>query len=231
MAPMQDAEESQIVPIFPLPSAVLFPDTILPLHIFEERYLAMVREAAAGENRIAITLLHPGFEEEYEGQPPFHRIGTIGRIEQLEELPNGRFNLHLVGEERVQFDEIPSPTPYRLVRTEPLEETIPEQLQRDEERLRRAKVDLLASHAFLLHQIAGDESGASLAANDQLPFRAAINGTCANLPVEAPVRQALLEIDDLVERQEQAQQLINEVLAKVVALKDGDSGTDESRLN
>jgi Lon protease-like protein len=231
---MKEVEERLIVPVFPLPSAVLFPDTILPLHIFEDRYRAMVRDAAAGDKRIAISLLHPGFEEEYEGQPPFHRIGTIGRIEQLEELPNGRYNLHLVGEQRVQFEEIPSPTPYRLVRTERLPETLADAQDaetRSDERLRRAKVDLLASHAFLLHQIAGDESGASLAANDQLPFRAAVNGTCANLPVEAPVRQALLEIDDLFERQKQAQLLINEVLAKVVALKEGDASTDESRLN
>jgi Lon protease-like protein len=231
---MHEVEEKLIVPIFPLPSAVLFPDTILPLHIFEDRYLAMVRDAAAGDKRIAISLLHPGFEEEYEGQPPFHHIGTIGRIEQLEELPNGRYNLHLVGEQRVEFDEIPSPTPYRLVRTQPLTENVVDHEDggaESDERLRRAKVDLLASHAFLLHQIAGDEPGASLAANDQLPFRAAVNGTCANLPVEAPVRQALLEINDLFERQEQAQLLINEVLAKVVALKESDASTDESRLN
>lgn len=217
----------EIVPVFPLPNAVLFPDTILPLHIFEPRYRAMIRDAIAGEKRIAIALLHPGFEEEYEGEPPFHSIGTVGRIEQLEELEDGRFNLQLVGEQRVALEEVPTPTPYRLVR---LQQMIEPAVDDDENAaLARAKVDLLASHAFLLHEIAGADSGASLAADDRLPFPAAVNGTCANLPVESTVRQELLEIDDLVERLQRAQQLINEVMEQVVALKA--EPKDESRMN
>ena len=91
-----------IVPLFPLPGAVLFPDTVLPLHIFEPRYRRMVEDVRAGDGRIAIALLRQGWEEGYEGRPAIHDVGTVGRIRDLEPLPDGRFNLALVGLQRVE---------------------------------------------------------------------------------------------------------------------------------
>ena len=106
----------ELAPVFPLSNAVLFPDTVLPLHIFEPRYRQMIRDVSGGEGHLAIALLEPGYEEDYEGSPAFHRVGTLGRIEDLESLPDGRFNLHLVGLRRVELEEIPSPTRYRVAR-------------------------------------------------------------------------------------------------------------------
>ena len=217
----------ELAPIFPLSNAVLFPDTVLPLHIFEPRYLQMVRDVSGGEGHMAIALLEPGYEEDYEGSPAFHRLGTLGRVENLEELPNGRFNLHLVGIRRVEFEEIPSPTIYRVARLIPRDET---EVDDDDPQIVRAKLDLLASHAFLGQQVSG-ETGPSLAANDRLSFRAAVNGACANMPIEAQARQSLLEIDDLRERQRRAQQMVNEVLEKVLTLKTPNPTMDDSQLN
>lgn len=217
----------ELAPVFPLSNAVLFPDTVLPLHIFEPRYLQMVRDVSDGEGHMAIGLLEPGYEEDYEGSPAFHRIGTLGRIENLDELPNGRFNLHLVGLRRVEFEEIPSPTAYRVARLIARDET---SVDDEDPEIVRAKLDLLASHAFLVQQVSGD-TGPSLAANDRLSFRAAVNGACANMPIEALARQSLLEIDDLRERQRSAQQMVNDVLEKVMALKTPDDTVDDSQLN
>ena len=217
----------QLAPVFPLPNAVLFPDTVLPLHIFEPRYLQMVRDVSGGEGHIAIALLESGFEEDYEGSPVFHRVGTVGRIENLEELPNGRLNLHLVGLRRIEFEEIPSPTAYRVARLISRDET---GVDDSNPEIVRAKLDLLASHAFLMQQVSG-ETGASLAANDRLSFRAAVNGACANMPIEAQLRQSLLEIDDLRERQESVQQLVNDALEKLPASKTPHPTVDDSQLN
>ena len=186
----------------------------------------MIHDAANGDGRIAVALLEPGYEEEYEGAPAFHRVGTVGRIENLEQLPDGCYDLHLVGMRRVKFEEVPSPTPYRIARLEGRKER---EVDDSDDGIVRAKLDLLASHAFLLQQFSGG-NGASLAANDRLPFRAAVNGVCANMPVEATVRQALLEIDDLRQRQHSAQQLVNEVLDKVLTLKAGTS-LDDTQMN
>jgi Lon protease-like protein len=73
-----------LIPIFPLPTVVLFPNVFLPLHIFEPRYRAMVSDALAGDRIIGMTLLQPGFETQYEATPPRHS----GRHQPV--LPSGQ---------------------------------------------------------------------------------------------------------------------------------------------
>lgn len=87
------------IPIFPLPTTVLFPHVPLPLHIFEERYCAMMRDALAGPRVIGISLLKPGWEKNYEGSPDVYNVGCAGIITQYESLDNGCFNLILLGQQ------------------------------------------------------------------------------------------------------------------------------------
>ncbi len=109
------------IPIFPLPDVVLFPHTLLPLHIFEPRYRQMVRDSLAGDKRLAMALLKPGWEKDYYGRPPVHPIAGAGEITQHEELADGRFNILLRGTMRIAITtEVPSDKPYRLARARPL---------------------------------------------------------------------------------------------------------------
>ena len=109
------------IPIFPLPDVVLFPHTMLPLHIFEPRYRKMVQDCLAGDKRLAMGLLKPGWEKDYYGRPPIHAIAGAGEIVQHEELPNGRFNILVRGTMRVGITaEMPPDLPYRVVRAKPL---------------------------------------------------------------------------------------------------------------
>ena len=94
---MPDPTATLTVPLFPLPNVVFFPKTFLPLHIFEPRYRAMVQDASEGERLIGMVLLKEGWERDYEGTPPVHRIGCVGKIIALESLPDGRYNLMLHG--------------------------------------------------------------------------------------------------------------------------------------
>jgi len=203
------------VPVFPLPGVVFFPRTVLPLHVFEARYVAMVRDAMNGEGLIAISLLKPGWEANYEGSPAFHDIGTVGRIEDLEVLEDGRYNLRLIGMQRVRFEACIRERPYRLVRVTPLSETL---VDDDSDRINAAKLDLLASHGCLVRELAlSGEQGIVL--DDRIPFETAVNGACANLPVDPVIRQSLLEENDLLERQQQALTLLDDVLKRVLHLK------------
>lgn len=109
------------IPIFPLPDVVLFPHTLLPLHIFEPRYRRMVRECLAGDKRLAMALLKPGWENDYYGRPPVYPIAGAGEIIQQEELPDGRFNILVRGTTRIGIlAELPSDKPFRTVRARPL---------------------------------------------------------------------------------------------------------------
>ncbi len=73
-----------IVPIFPLPNVVLFPNTLMPLHIFEERYRTLTREVLAGDGQLAIALLREGWETNYDGNPAVHDVACLGKIETCE---------------------------------------------------------------------------------------------------------------------------------------------------
>src|SRR5690606_1469220 len=100
--------------IFPLPGAILFPGLQLPLHIFEPRYRALVSDALVRDRRIAMIQPQGGAE----GAPLFG-IGCVGRIDEVEALDDGRYNIVLDGEARFRLlREIEVSTPYRQVEGE-----------------------------------------------------------------------------------------------------------------
>ena len=111
------------LPIFPLPDLTFFPHTMLPLHIFEARYRAMITDCLSRDRRLAVLGLRPGYEESYEGRPAVHDVMGVGRIVQWERMATGRFNLLLQGECRARIDrELPADTLYRMVAATPLDD-------------------------------------------------------------------------------------------------------------
>lgn len=87
------------VPLFPLAGAILFPRAQLPLHVFEERYRAMVEDALAGSGRIA--MIQPTDEE--QERPSLYKVGCVGELVGVEELEDGRFNIMLMGSNRFRM--------------------------------------------------------------------------------------------------------------------------------
>lgn len=103
------------MPLFPLPGTVLLPGGVLPLHVFEPRYRAMVRDALAGERLIAMALLRPGYDEqEYEGAPEIEPAVCVGRVALEQQLADGRWNMVLVGLCRARITGEDRSRPYRL---------------------------------------------------------------------------------------------------------------------
>lgn len=89
--------------LFPLPNLVLFPHVLQPLHVFEGRYRELVEEALADDGLIAMALLAPGWEADYEGRPPLYSMACLGRIVTHHRLDDGRFNLLLAGLQRIHL--------------------------------------------------------------------------------------------------------------------------------
>jgi uncharacterized protein len=116
-----------ILPIFPLPDVTFFPNTLLPLHVFEPRYRAMVMDVLARDRRLAVVKLQPGFDNEsYLGKPPVHPVAGAGEIVSWERLATGRYNILVKGEWRVRIEtERPSDTLYRIVVAQKLEDVAP----------------------------------------------------------------------------------------------------------
>jgi Lon protease-like protein len=206
---------TRLVPVFPLPDVVFFPGTVLPLHVFESRYRAMVKDALGSDRSIAVALLRPGWERNYAGSPAFHEIATLGRMDDVETTADGRYLFRLVGVGRVRLGQPVQETPYRIVRAtnvpeRPIDETDPT--------VRRSKLDLLASQVCLARELAGSEHS-GMVLDDSLSFESAVNGTCAILPIDNAIRQSLLELDDLLERHRRAAAILDEILERVLRLR------------
>jgi uncharacterized protein len=109
------------VPVFPLPNVVLLPRTILPLHIFEQRYRIMTEEALAGPRLIAMAMLKPGYEPLYHTpNAEIRSVVGFGRILREERLADGRFNILLQGLGRGRITEETCKAPYRKATLETL---------------------------------------------------------------------------------------------------------------
>jgi Lon protease-like protein len=178
------------VPIFPLPGALLFPRAQLPLHIFEPRYRAMVRDALASDGLIA--MVQP---RDQNDPPGLFEIGCIGRIASSDELDDGRFNIVLEGLGRFRIArEAKVETPYRQVDADRdgfEEEAEPEPLglaQRAElEQESRRYADALG------YQV--DWEAVSRLDDEML-----VNGIAQIAPLDVGSKQALLEAADIAVR-------------------------------
>lgn len=182
---------TDLLPIFPLPSVVLFPNVFLPLHIFEPRYRQMVSDAIAGDRVIGMTLLRPGWEADYEGRPPVFAVGCSGLITHFERLPDGRYNIILRGLERFRIVGENHTRAYRIASVEPF-----------------AEPTLSADDGRRLRSLRGRLGAVLSASTDRRdPTRSTdmsdadmINALAQYLDLEAIEKQALLERDCLLDR-------------------------------
>jgi Lon protease-like protein len=109
----------QVLPLFPL-GTVLFPGMPLSLHIFEERYKAMIQRCAAADQPFGVVLIQHGMEAHGPLAQP-HAIGCTAHITQIESLSQGRLNILVTGQERFRIHSLDAETePYLLGEIEPL---------------------------------------------------------------------------------------------------------------
>jgi len=106
----------EIIPVFPLPGALLLPRARLPLHLFEPRYLAMLEDALKTRERL-IGMVQPNPVPGRNGCTGLHRIGCVGRVTQFSETEDGRYMITLTGLSRFRVsEEVEGFTPYRRAR-------------------------------------------------------------------------------------------------------------------
>jgi Lon protease-like protein len=91
------------VRLFPLPNLVLFPHVMQPLHVFEPRYRELLEDALKGDRLIAMAVLAPGWEGDYEGRPPLYPVACLGWITACRRLNDSTYNVLLLGLRRVRL--------------------------------------------------------------------------------------------------------------------------------
>jgi len=147
------ADFSGTLRLFPLPSMVVFPDSLVPLKVFEPRYIAMVDDALEGDRLVGMALLKPGYQKDYEGSPPVFPVACVGRILQHKRLDNGHIDFWLYGLERARLlEELPS-EPFRRARAELQKDQLEEKdLDRVAKQVRRV-LDMVPGRRGVLQEL------------------------------------------------------------------------------
>jgi uncharacterized protein len=199
------------VPVFPLPDLVLFPHAILPLHVFELRYRTLVRDALSRDRVILMALLKPGHELDYHGSPEFHTLGCLAEFEEVEWLPNDRYDLRLRGTSRARTTGVVNEFPYRSVRVEPLPE---HPFDEDDPIVQIEKRALLDGYGRWTRRLvtAAGERSAELPPLPQLseehPYAGVVNTVCMLSGASARQRLELLSEDSVIERGRRVRELL-----------------------
>lgn len=114
------------LPVFPLPNTVLLPGMILPLNVFEPRYLELCDHVLQNGGHLGIPLLRPGFERDYEGRPELEPVFGLGRLLSHQRLPDGRRFIRVEGLGRARMlHELPPRAQFRELCVEVLSEQGP----------------------------------------------------------------------------------------------------------
>ena len=191
----------EVIPVFPLPGAVLLPRGHLPLNIFEPRYLAMIEDCLKTPERL-IGMIQP--RDELPGEPKLQLIGCAGRLVSFSETEDGRYLITLAGGSRFRvLREVEGFAPYRRVVAGwagferdrgPVEQ---------DPQLDRPRLFALLRRYFAARELATDWATLSSAEDELL-----INALSTLCPFAPQDRQALLEAPTLADRRETLMTLI-----------------------
>lgn len=202
----------QVIPVFPLPGAILLPRGQLPLNIFEPRYLNMIDDAMAGDRIIG--MIQPQGSQSLPGLSP---VGCAGRITSFAETSDGRYLITLTGCARFRLAaELPTQTPYRQIRADfaPFEADLAAPPVDDVGLDRETLLDAL--RAYL--ETRGLDIDWDTA--ETAPPEALINSLSMALPFEPAEKQALLEAASLTDR--------SDVLTALLTIDAADDGEGDA---
>ncbi len=187
-------------PIFPLPNASLFPNVLLPLHIFEPRYLCMVEDVLSSDGYLALALLKDAADKNYATKNcDIHQTVCLGRVVADERLEDGRYYLLMQGICRARLlAEIPSDLPYRTGIIEPLAD----QYATDPVINREHRKQELVTHFSSLFPQLGIEQKLLAALNTDVALGELCDVIAHAMRLESEIAWRLLEQADVDERSE-----------------------------
>ncbi|HYW61864.1 MAG TPA: LON peptidase substrate-binding domain-containing protein [Bradyrhizobium sp.] len=192
------AELPEIIPVFPLPGALLLPRGQMPLNIFEPRYLAMVDDALRDGHRL-IGMIQPDAAHSRDAErPALFRVGCVGRITQLAESGDGRYILELTGISRFKvIEEVQALTAYRQCKVDYFPFVDDFTARKGEDEVDRAALLSVLTDFLKENNLKVDWEGVESAPNEAL-----VNALAMMSPYGVPEKQAMLEAPDLKTRAE-----------------------------
>ena len=189
---------ADVIPVFPLPGALLLPRGQMPLNVYEPRYVAMIDDALRSGLRLIGMIQPDSARPGPESKPNLYRVGCVGRITQIAETGDGRYLLQLTGIARFRIEEeLGVTTPYRQCQVTYAPFIDDFIARKGEDEVDRASL-LAALYDFLkANDLKADWEGIENAPNEAL-----VNALAMMSPYGSAEKQALLEAPDLKTRAE-----------------------------
>ena len=197
---------AELLPLFPL-TTVLFPEMLLPLHIFEPRYRKMLADTRAGDNLFGLSYFDSAASE--KEIPPAGHIGCVAEVTETQALPDGRSNVLTVGVVRYQVEAyVERGDPYLVVRPNFFEDD-----DEDDDLLSANSREVAAMFTRVANSIRviNDERGNLPDISDTEPQKLSFL-VAAALEIEVETKQELLELRSTSDRLSR----LRDVLARVV---------------
>lgn len=192
------AELPEVIPVFPLPGALLLPRGQMPLNIFEERYLAMIDDSLRDGHRLIGMIQPDAVHSPDENMPKLFKVGCVGRITQLAESGDGRYILELTGVSRFAVvQELSVLTPYRQCKVDYFPFVDDFTARKGEDDVDREALLAVLTDFLKANNLKVDWEGIQNAPNEAL-----VNALAMMSPYGPPEKQAMLEAPDLKTRAE-----------------------------
>jgi Lon protease-like protein len=203
------------VPVFPL-NAVLFPGVVTPLHVFEDRYRALMRDLLAlpdpADRVFAVVAIREGYEVGDRGVQSLHRVGTLVQLTECERYDDGRFDIEVTGRQRIVLDEVDPGGEYLTARGDLVED------EEDTEAAADEAVHALATfeeYRALLSALQGGPVLVGPMPRDPAYLSYTLAATCLLSQTE---RQELLEAPDAFTRLRMLRRSLREEMRAMQAL-------------
>ncbi len=207
------------VPVFPLPGILLLPGGQLPLHLFEERYRDLIRDAISGDRMIGI--MQPRNPDHSEWAPELYRIGCLGRIVSFRESEDGRYYVTLAGVCRfVTTGEAESDSLYRRMNVDYADYEA-DMAEADDDTALVERATFMPALKSFLTQFQVDVDWEALEKVDDAPLIRSLAMTC---PFEPSEKQAILEAKTPAERAGLVAMLVQ------MAVAAGDDGDEDRKI-
>jgi Lon protease-like protein len=188
----------EVIPVFPLPGALLLPRGQMPLNIFEPRYMEMIDDALASRHRLIGMIQPDSGNPGPEDKPNLFKVGCVGRITQIAESGDGRYLLQLTGVARFRVEEeLTVATAYRQCRVTYAPFADDFIARKGEEEVDRKNLLRTLADFLTANDLKADWEGIENAPNEAL-----VNALAMMSPYGAAEKLALLEAPDLKTRAE-----------------------------
>ena len=193
---LEDVDLPDVIPILSLRNTVLFPGVVLPISIGRPRSIQLIKDAYR-HNKIVGTVAQKDPDTENPDFEDLHKIGTIGQIVKLLEMPDGSTTAIIQGRKRMVLKELVSDDPYFMATVIPMPEIKPGKLNKDFDAIVGSLKDLSLKIIKINPNISPEASFAikNIENNTYL-----INFICSNTDIKVQDKQKLLEINRLRDR-------------------------------